>query len=246
MKSWKPSGLRGACACLVFAVSSWGAEPNYSGTYVMLQEAVSVTELPILKDIVATVRTVSIVELSHSARRLKGEGKVCQLKMNSSSLLVKTSFPPAFQRALPSVKVNARVIAQDSDVRFEQGPETVVLGARLKDPLSDDLPSEAKDPRVFDHDRDGEPGVTVSVSGFVSGQVYLVQRSSSRLSGRRTGDGFAGRLIFRNEQNVIGASTGMLNRDPGAVPDLQRSRFHLQRVKGPLSCEQAIEVAHSL
>lgn len=246
MKNWKPSGLRGACACLALAVSSWGAEPNYSGTYVLLQEAVSVTELPILKDIVATVRTVGIVELSHSKSRLKGEGKICQLKMDSSSSLIKTSFPPAFRRALPQVKVDARVTAEKSGVRFEQGWETVVLGARLKDPLSEGLPSEAKDPRVFDHDRDGQPGVTVAVSGFVSGKVYLVQRSSSRLSGMRVGDGFSGRLKFQNEQEVIGASARMLNRDPGAVPDLKRSRFHLQRVRGPLSCEKAIEVAHSL
>jgi hypothetical protein len=246
MKHWKPSGLRGACACLAFAVSSWGAEPSYSGTYVMLQEAVSVTELPILKDIVATVRTIAIVELDHSKSQLKGEGKVCQLTMDSSSSLVKTSFPPAFQKALPQVKINARVTAEESGVHFEQRSETIVLGARLKDPLGDALPSEAKDPRVFDQDRDGQPGVTVAVSGFVSGKVYLVQRSSSRLSGRRTGDGFSGRLIFENEQKVIGASARLLKRDPGAVPDLERSRFHLKRVKGPVSCQKAIQVANSL
>jgi hypothetical protein len=238
--------LRSGIVILALSVSSLGAEPDYSGTYVMLQEAVSITELPVLKDIVAIARTVSVVNLEHQGVGLKGKGRVCELRIESSSSLVKTSFPSAFRRALPELNVNARLRREGSGVSFEQARKTVVLGARLKEPLRESLPTEADDPRVFDHDRDGKPGVTVSVSGFVSGEVYLVQRSSSRLSGQRSGDGFSGRLIFENEQRVVGASSRVLKRDPGAIPDAKRSRFHLRRVKGPLTCSDAIDVARSL
>lgn len=238
--------VRSALSCLAFVLPAWGAEEDYSGTYVMVQEAVSVTELPVLKDIVATVRTVGVVELSHSGRRLRGEGKICELAMKSSSLLVKTSFPSAFRRALPKLRVDARLTSAGGAVRLEQGWRTAVLGARLKNPLTDALPTKAEDARVFDHDRDGKPGVTVVVSGFVSGEVYLVQRSRSRLSGHRQGDGFSGKLQFKNEQKVVGASSSLLDRDPGAVPDLARSRFHLQRVSGPITCAAAVEQARTL
>lgn len=219
------------------------AEPDLSGTYVLVQEATSVTKIPVLRDVVATVRTVGVLALSHREQRLEGSGQLCDLSIISSSKLVKTSFPPAFRRALPPLKIDASVERDAYGLRFRQGETLVVLGAHLKNERSDPLPEKASDPRVFDHDRDGFPGVTVSVDGLVSGQIYLVQRSSSRLEGRQVADGFRGRIHFQNEQTILGASKSLLDRDPGAVPDPARSRFRLQRVADDFDCRQALSAS---
>lgn len=219
---------------------------DFGGTYVMLQEAVSVTTLPVLRDVVATTRTVALVSLSHHGNRLQGRGKVCDLSIESSSKLIKTTFPPAFSRAIPPLKVDARLAHDSAGIRFQQAARVVVLGARLKNQERDPLPERASDPRVFDHDLDGFPGITVSVSGFVKGDIYLVQRSTSQLLGRRVGQGFSGRLIFANEQKVLGASNPLLKRNPGAVPDLSKSRFRLEQVPGNYDCEKSLKRARLL
>lgn len=222
------------------------AEAPLSGTYIFLQKTTSITKIPVLSDVVATTRAVSIQTLNFDGTWLRGEGDLCSIDIESSSKLVKTTLPHAFRRAVPPILVNARISTEGNARRFVQAPQTLVLGARLTEKESEPLPSELNDKRITDDDGDGKPGVTVHVSGLVDGEIYLVQRSTSQLEGYATKSGFHGRIRFSNEQKILEATNKVLKRDPGARPDPSRSEFILHRVNAPIDCKAAEAIAQRL
>lgn len=223
--------------------ASSGAEDSLSGYYLYVQETTSVTKLPVLADVVATTRAVSVQRLSFDGKWLRGSGVLCDIHMSSSSKLVKTELPPSFLRALPAVVTNAQIKKEGSTLTFTQPSQTLVLGADLKSRATDPLPTDANDARVRDDDEDGKPGVTVRVSGLVSGEIYLAQRSTSRLSGHATADGFHGTIHFTNDQSILGATKDVLKRNPNAKPDPSRSEFTLRKLTRNLTCSEARRLA---
>lgn len=216
---------------------------DYSGPYVLLQQTVTVAEIPVLADVVATARAVSLQNLVYRSGRLQGTGKVCHLHMETNSSLAQTEIPAAFRRSLPDVKTDAEVFAKDGTVVFRQAPQTLVVGAKLK--VGEALPTEARDPRVFDQDQDEKPGVTVRVSGLISGDLYLVQRSTSRLYGALRGSAFTGRIEFQNEQSVLATTNRLFGSGPEPRPVPARSYFRLERVGPDATCEDASRIAAS-
>lgn len=216
---------------------------EYSGTYVFLQQTVTVAEMPVLADVVATTRAVSIQRLVQEGERLRGSGALCSLDLESTSSLVKMELPAAFRRSLPPVRIDAALTPKNGGWIFRQAPQTLVVGARLA--AGESLPTKPEDPRVVDQDGDGKPGVTVRVSGLVSGEIYLVQRSTSRLTGALRGAAFTGRIDFTNEQRVLDASLGVLKDGPEAKPDPGRSYFRLEKVADGTDCAGARRLAGS-
>jgi hypothetical protein len=83
-------------------------------------------------------------------------------------------------------------------------------GARMSAD-TDPLPTTATDARVIDEDLDGNPGITVSVTGLVAGRLYSVQRQTTSIAAVAVAaDRFEGVLSFKSEQNVIGSSPATL------------------------------------
>lgn len=213
------------------------AAPTLGGNYAYVLETKTTTPLPIVKDYTATTRSVAWVQLEQGERTLKGRGRVCSITIVGSSSLIQTEIPAAFVRSLPEVELNARWTESNGQIRIEQGPKTLVVGAKLADEKHDELPKRADDPRVIDQDGDGQPAMTVRVRGLVSGEVYVVQRSTSQWSGVRQGQDFRGPLHFSAEQSVIGASSAFLKGNRSNVPN--PSRFQLLRLGNGAGCEAA-------
>ncbi|MDT8435582.1 MAG: hypothetical protein RRA92_02390 [Gemmatimonadota bacterium] len=185
------------------------------------------------------VRTIGLV--LHEVRRADGEIHVstryCALRQDPIGR-VRTVLDSAYVAALPAWEARVEV---ESRAEAESGPaeeasagqwtvrvaeHAAVVGARLDDPGFDPLPAEADDPRVTDPDEDGEPGVTVRVEGFVSGEVYLVQRLVRGLEGTLDAAGrMRGRVTGRTEQRTIGASNLLLRAfTPTFEPDPDPAR----------------------
>lgn len=226
-------------AVALFPASST-AEVDYSGTYAFILQTRSITKLPIVKDYVATSRSVALVELKYGEGRLRGRGPVCSIELLGSSALAKMELPDAFRRALPPVQVDAVLSRKGERTVFEQGAQTVVVGAKLRDPIREALPEDAEDERVFDQDRDGKPGVTVRVHGLASGEVFVVQRSTSRLRGSQKGKGFSGQVLFTNEQKVLGASSPFLKGNRPSTPSPEGSWFRLDPLRPGSGCREAL------
>lgn len=237
--------LLGSVGTLPLYARETSPDENLSGTYVLYQQTTTITELPVIKNYIAQTRAVSLQRLRHLGVRLEGEGDLCSVEIVGSSDVVRTELPIAFRRALPPVRTEGILRPSASGWLFEQPEQIVVLGARLADPRKEALPDGLRDRRIFDQDKDGHPGVTVLVHGLISGEVYVTQRSSSRLSGRQTADGFAGRIHFRTEQRILDASSSFLKNQLPQTPAPEQSFFRMKKVDAKTSCAEAQRLAQA-
>jgi hypothetical protein len=186
---------------------------------------------------------LSLHDVKHEGSRLEGDGALCSVDIENGTALVTTELPKALQRVLPPPTIKARLLEVDGELRLVSTKQTVVVGAKLEDAHRETLPSKASDPRVVDLDGDGHPGVTVRIGGLVSGDMYVVQRTWTKLIGTSNGRGFDGRLAFGIEQVVLGATSGRLTAPPESKPLATKSTFRLERVSDTTSCADARRMA---
>jgi hypothetical protein len=120
-----------------------------------------------------------------------------------------------------------------------------VSGVKLKNPLTDKLPDDEDDPRILDADRDGHPGLTVQVRGLIDGDLYVVQRDTSEMTGELSADQtrISGTMRWRVQQAVLDATSVFLTGDPPDSKqhrDPKRSTFQMARVAPGASCAALI------
>ncbi|MCL7971045.1 MAG: hypothetical protein M8866_03000 [marine benthic group bacterium] len=164
---------------------------------------------------------------------------------------VRTELGPEFIAAMPTwIAPLETATAGDGTVEVRLPDRVMVLGADLEDPGRDALPKDGDDPRITDPDGDGNPGMTVEVSGFVSGQVYLVQRLVRGLTGELEPDGrITGNITGGGDQVVIGASNVILKSFTPTFehnPDPKRNTFVWVPVSEDSTCESVIAESDAL
>ncbi len=118
-----------------------------------------------------------------------------------------------------------------------------VVGARLTNPTTDKLPTEATDPRFVDDDHDGNPGITINLTGMFAGSLYCAQRDLSILEGVSvTADRIEGGMSYVSEQSVADSkpsqikalySLSVSSPDPAACS----SSFVMVRVPATATCQ---------
>jgi hypothetical protein len=105
----------------------------------------------------------------------------------------------------------------------------------MDDPYSDPLPEDADDPRVWDQDDDGHPGVTVHVFA-PEGDRYMVRRAVwSLAAGEASEDGSwtSGSLTFVINEGAVGASSAILESVAPIIPTDEDNVWHWRKVAGP-------------
>ncbi len=240
----------GSPAVLAAAVSlpssTAAAGGTFDGRWVFVQRMTSSASVPVVGEIQASTTVISMHDLTSAEGRLKGSGTLCHISIDSGTDLVSTILPAAFRRVMPAPEIDAQISVDDGVLRMTQARRTVVVGAQLTTPASEDLPTKAKDPRVCDQDGDDKPGVTVRVEGIVSGSIYVVQRSWTRLDGAFLTDGsFGGKLFFGNEQVVLGSTSPFLGSPPKAKSVPEKSWYRVARLEKDATCKDAERVAGS-
>ena len=79
-----------------------------------------------------------------------------------------------------------------------------VVGADLVNPATDTLPTDPTDPRLADSDNDGFPGISVGLSGFITGTLRSVQRQSTVLRGLAVAaNRVEGGMIYKSDQSIV-------------------------------------------
>lgn len=222
-------------------------EQGLSGVWVMAQLTTTAARIPIVGDVYATSRLVTLHRLRHQRDRLQGEGQLCNLELHSGSRFVRTTVPRAGQASLPTPVFDARIGADaNGRLTLSQERRFVVVGARLTDPRLDPLPHAPSDPAVFDEDRDGQPGMTIEIGGLVSGRIFVAQRSWTELSGRMIDrDRIVGSVRFGNEQVVLRATSMLLAHAPASRAVPERSWFRMTRLADQADCARALATAES-
>jgi hypothetical protein len=121
----------------------------------------------------------------------------------------------------------------------------------LPDPFDTPLPADADaagqapwTDRIYDMDGDSQPGITLEVSGLVSGEVYAAQRKEVDLAGVVSADGAAGFTTTTYGSVILGSDNPLFSQaDPSGAethPDPNESWFAEVRVDDGTSCADVL------
>lgn len=160
---------------------------------------------------------------------------------------VTTGAPESTYRAVPE--------STEEIVRVDHARGTYVAeghvqlwGIELPDPLGSEFPANLEEAqqaphaeRIYDMDDDGDPGITLFVSGAVQGEVWAVQRKTVDLEGLLLGsDRMLGLAKNGYESVALGDDIAIYDPDMGSAeawPDPKESWFEEVRVDDDADCE---------
>jgi hypothetical protein len=234
--------LRVFLTAALLAPAPLAAEPEAMlppGLYRLDMIMASATKIPFFGSSRSASRSVSLVEIRHDGGALTQTHRVCDMRVLEASA-IKIVFPEKFIAALarPSYAVRLEKDAQGWSYRADLGLERI--GYRANG-AADKLPEKIDDGAVFDWDSDGHPGATLklSVPLLPSGDLFIVQRAHSILTGRvlQPGKVEGGMEVRWFEQRVLGAKPSFLARSPEITPDPEKSRFSLAPLPAGTTCE---------
>ncbi len=130
--------------------------------------------------------------------------------------------------------------------KFTTDKVNILFGARLNDPLNDPLPDKEHPENQYDDDRDSKPGVTVLLTGIISGEIYNVQRFWTKLNVNvLDADHLHGLIDFSNELSIIDTVPEILYYKPEIEKYFrpERSYFRAQRLKNTSSCKNVLDLS---
>jgi len=224
---------------------------DLSGVWAMVQITSETVRIPIVGERTRTTATRLRLIVEQSDNDFSVLETPCATNIDDGTMMVNTTIPDAFLHSLGVTEraAHLELVSQidqstgdpSSERRIVFPWNTQVLGARLKDPDNEALPMDVADPRVFDQDNDGHPGMTVRVEimGLISGEVYVVQRNRNRLIGTVVSAGFIrGTIEWEAEQVIMGASSPFLASGGQGIPDPdpERNFFLARRIDPMLDC----------
>ena len=226
----------------LFANGAMGQEEQIlpPGTYRLEMILASITKVPVFGTSKSASKSVSLVEIKRDGAGLIQTHKTCDFRVVDDSKFIKMIFPDKFVAALArhSYPLQIDNDGQGWRYRADLGVERIGYKSNGDDAT---LPSKVDDPAVYDWDGDGQPGATLklSVPLLPDGELYVVQRGHSILSGKVVHQGrVEGSIEVRNfDQKVIGAKPNFLARSPEIVPDGKESRFVLESIAAGSSCD---------
>lgn len=115
-----------------------------------------------------TLRARAVVTTTATGDGVTLSAKLCDITLPMVSGY-QPELDPAFVASLPPLVLTGAI----TDDTLVTESASLVLGARLADPLTSPLPA-ATSSRVLDQDRDGHPGVSITVRGY--GDIYAALR----------------------------------------------------------------------
>jgi hypothetical protein len=232
---------------LLFALLASGggrataAGVDLSGAWVSLKVLSDSVTFPLVGDVLRTTTLIQRVTIETSGDALTPRSTYCLAEFDNGPALL-TTIDSQFLCALEPVTVAAAI---DASGCFAQPWSTEVHGVQLDHPETDPLPTDVGDPRVFNGDHDGKPGITVHARafGFIAGDVYIIQRLRTRLVGNVVSpDRIEGIVEGSVEQVILGATNslflGTVTSRPDPVPS--HSYFVLRRVNPASTCDEIL------
>ncbi len=223
-------------------------EADVVGSYVARAHSAAMMDLPIVGPTENLTDTIGLATVRRVGDTFEIEESGCHVT-SSAGDAVTTIIPDVVPRTTPATTSALAFTGTADNLAFTRGQTVTLVGVHLDDP-ADELPTDATDPRIFDQDSDGKPGVTVSLEGIASGDLYLVQRDTSDYSAGTVGA--AGRLhatfTASSEQSVVDASNPLLRQPLARTPETDPAKNYvdLVRVDTAYDCDRAVAEADTL
>lgn len=215
-----------------------GAAERLVGSWGSMSTFASIQTLPFLGDQRSITRAFGIVTIAETAEGLTFTERGCHVESGAEGGggSAMSEIPDAIPRSVEPRSVLLQFTGSGADARWLRPLLTNAIGYRGTGASDEMLPMNAMDSRVFDQDGDGQPGVTVHISGLAMGDVHVVQRAQAWYSGPLAG---SGDLIAENHaeggaQRTIGATNPLLMMDVPVRPDTDTSDnvIRLVRLEG--------------
>ncbi len=213
--------------------------PDVSGSWAQRWVVGSIDTMPVIGDVQASTKSLMRVQVEQRGADLLMRVETCLVEVDSGTEIIQEVIPDAF---VASLGISVRAVwleRQGSRYRFVQPRAYELRGVRLLDVAGEALPTSAQDPRVYDQDVDGRPGVTVRVTGLVDGEVWVAQRDSHEVEGEVVSlDRIEGRIRWLKEQAILGADNPLLESPLPSVPDPNpdRSTMVMVRTSEDMQC----------
>jgi hypothetical protein len=240
--------------------SALNAEPGNSvsdkdaalflGQYAIRGNLATIQNLPFVGKTPALSSAYSLLTLERDGSGVKAIERNCHITITSSGP-VKQLIPDALPQSAAPIVSPFRIWPEGGSLRFAKDESPIVIGAKVQG-HSEALPTSASDARVVDQDGDGHPGVTVKVSGLITGEIYLVQRVRQSWSGQLDADGNLSFALMQDagEQTILDASSSLLKKTPDISKDPDASKTNVSFVKLPATedydCSRLIKEIDSL
>jgi len=193
-------------------------------------------------------KTISVIlgDQTQTGTDVSLSAEYCSQKAEDPDSLAHIIIPDSYVKSLkPFVRTGGVALGNAGAEVFAMPSFIEVVGALLADPASDPLPVDATDARLLDQDNDGNPGITIKLSGLASGDLYVAQRQTSTWTGIAVGvDRVEGHYAFTSEQNVVAAEPTALKSLAAQTaivdPNTCASTFVMVRVGAATTCAEVL------
>lgn len=197
---------------------------NIDGTWAMVENQSALVEV---LGTVMEQKSVSYYKAVIADGKLTVE--LCDWLTEDDTKLYTTRMSDALLASLTSFERDVNVTADGSGFDFGTTQGITTRGVNLTNPLTDTMPVDDTDERIFDQDGDTKVGITLVIQGTLQGELYVIHRHKATLSGALESDTrISGLTAWTTDQVILGASSELLaSQDPKPVthPDVNRSHF---------------------
>lgn len=211
--------------------------PNVEGVWALKLVTASVSDVPLLGDVASATVAYEKITIDQSGAQLDLREQVCDVRVQSEQSAVKTTIPAQFVDHIRTIDRPGKLALEDGVWTLEVPKHYKYFGVKPSIGTQK-LPRDKTSPYVFDQDQDGHPGMTIELSGVLSGKLYIIQRSWDALDGKLYKSGqFAGPVNWHTDQIVL-QKTGRIvgeMKPSKAVPD--KSYFRLVPVDDNTTCK---------
>ncbi|AWV89727.1 hypothetical protein [Bradymonas sediminis] len=223
-------------------ITSQTEVPDLSGTWAQKVVTSAVSKVSMIGEVISQTVAINQVQIKQNGREITVTTKPCSVELLSDQSMIKPQIPRSYIDAMDTHTRKATLQGDAGKYSLVMPGRTTVLGANLKS-LDDALPTEPNDPRVVDPDKDGQPGMTMSITGLVKSDLYLVQKHWDKMKGQLLpGDRIAGEVTWKTNQVILGATSRMVGDSPASSPhpDKKQSYFRMTRVDEADQCQNIV------
>jgi hypothetical protein len=198
---------------------------NVSGTWVIRALATQVVQAPILTTpLHPKTLFYMVINMTQSGTDIVAEGRYCdRAEIDQPGSLITVVVPDKWAHTEKHVRRPGTLVVGGDGVPVLSFPLLVELAGAVPDATTDQLPVSVTDPRVIDEDGDGHPGITINLTGTLTGSLYSVQRQTTAITAIPVAaDRFEGILDFGSEQKVLDSNPALITALYGqaaAYPD---------------------------
>jgi hypothetical protein len=211
---------------------------NVSGTWVVRAHASQVVTAPILgKPIYPETLFYMLITLTQSGTDIVADGRYCdRTEIDQPGSLITVVLPDKWAHTEKLVRRPGKLVVGADGIPVLSFPTLVELAGAVADATTDQVPTSVTDPRVIDEDNDGHPGITINLTGTLTGSLYSVQRQTTAIAAIPVAsDRFEGTLDFTSEQKVLDSSPALITQLYGQAvsypdPALCSSTFAMVKV----------------